>query len=383
MDQTNLDFLLGSSKILTFVVDGSLFSPRPLQDWSSRKPSILDKPFPRNCQLRFSGRTATRPTLRQAGGTRQPQEDTARLESLILERCSVRLWQMQRLPGFSHLRNLKRLTLVYCDNPMLLSWQRYPRDLEVLEILDPFPTYPIKAGLLLRQHTLARPLTQFRRLTELSLQNVGAPICEVLFHLLDSGKSLRVLRLHDQEISGIDRWYRFRRHQPQPGTEFLNCFFTRLLIHICPNVQILSLDMSARGLLGLELLIDRQLGSNSRSAALEPLMDELARSPTLSLSQKFQSLMYLRHLRLVTYRNAHIWEDRKAMQVAERMWSTSLESFTLVAHTPVEENELSASEDGNHGQISRPDNTMEWCVMSRVNFDAIGKECKELYLVES
>lgn len=388
--QNNFDYLAKSSKILELVIDAKYFNSQPLRAWSSKMPSIWGKNFRRNFQADTSSRRKAIPIVRQAGHTNQLHDVVPRLESLTLDGYSVRQWQMQGFPDFFDLEGLKRLSLVYCDNPMLLKWQHYPTDLEVLQIIDPFPTYPIKAGLLIRENTLARPLSHFRRLTELSLHNVGAPICEVLYHLRDSGNNLKVLRLHDQEISGIDRWDCFRRSQPQPGdSERLVLSFVKLLIHICPNVEILSLDVRHYGLKNDSHSHDRWLGSDAFSASLEPLMEELALISGLSLSQNFHRLAFLRHLRIVTphitdyIRKSDEWEAGTVMEVAERMWSSSLETFTLVTcWRPQSYNDLLATQS-QADEIERPLETSEWCVKSREGRDAFPTSHKELYFVDS
>lgn len=344
-------------------------------------PSVWNKRFQRNFHVEITSRGATKSSVRQDGYTNQHHHVIPRLESLTLDGCSIRLWQTQHLSDILDLQNLKQLSLVYCDNPMLLDWQRYPQELEVLQIIDPFPTYPIKAGLLIREGILRRALSQFRRLTELSLQNVGAPVCEVLFHLVDSGKSLKVLRLHDQEISGIDRLYTFWRNQPQLDSGSLDCDFAKILTHICPNVETLSLDISHDGLeYDRTPEITRHLGSDSLSAPLEPLMEEVAEIPTTSLSENFHNLTSLRHLRLVTPRIGNAWGNETVERVSRRMWSSSLEIFTLVAsYSPA-----ALNENQNQGeQTIEHLGDLEWCVKSRLRKDTAGVNHEELYFAES
>ncbi|KAI4243788.1 MAG: hypothetical protein L6R42_010649 [Xanthoria sp. 1 TBL-2021] len=72
-----------------------------------------------------------------------------------------------------------------------MPWQSYPTDLQILEMLDPVPSYPIVTDLYLRDQQFAQPLSHFRNLKVLDIQNVGAPICEVLWNLCESGKNLK------------------------------------------------------------------------------------------------------------------------------------------------------------------------------------------------
>ena len=164
------------------------------------------------------------------------------IKTIMMVVHNVNLWRNHDPSKVFDVRNVRRLILAGCRDPIFVPWQAYPPGLEVLKILDPVPSYPIGAGLYLGERQIARPLSHFTRLNVLDLQNVGAPICEVLFHLQESGTSLKVLNLHDQEISGIDMCYKVRRQQP--GTTDIACFFLKLLAYLCPNLHTLSLDIS-------------------------------------------------------------------------------------------------------------------------------------------
>ncbi|KAL8921376.1 MAG: hypothetical protein Q9172_004040 [Xanthocarpia lactea] len=215
---------------------------------------------------------------------------------------------------------------------MSTSWHCYPQDLETLEIVDPVQTYPIRVGLLLTENLLAKPLSHFRNLEELTLQNVGAPICEVLINLCESGKKLKVLQLQDQEVSGIDQVYRFRRKEPRGDSEYLNCPFHKLLVYICPNVEILSLDISINTLEQGPLDVHLR-GSDSRSAALEPLLEELEQIPTLPVCETLRSLQRLRSLQL-TLPDGSARREQVVLAFAKKWWSTDLEYFSVaVRHT--------------------------------------------------
>ncbi|KAL8649687.1 MAG: hypothetical protein Q9226_005470, partial [Calogaya cf. arnoldii] len=285
------------------------------------------------------------------------------LKALIMDGHQVRRWRQHDPSAMLNVRSLRRLTLVNCENPILVPWHSYPPELEILEIVNPVRTYPINADLYLREQLLARPLSQFRTLKVLNLQHVGAPIREVLFNLRDGGKNLKVLRLHDREISGIDMDYRFLRHQPQGHSAVINCPFPWLLAHLCPNLQTLSLDITQDGLKH-NFPATRTLASDSVSTALEPLLEELAEFPIFSVSEALRSLKSLQHLRLVTSSLAEC-NGQDALKFAERLWSTKLKSVTLV---------VSAYADFLKENIIVSGTQSEWCIMSRGSNDARPQE---------
>ncbi|KAL8962588.1 MAG: hypothetical protein Q9193_001030 [Seirophora villosa] len=214
---------------------------------------------------------------------------------------------------------------------MLISWPQYPRDLENLEIVQPHQTHPYKAGLVLSDNLLANPLSHFRNLSELNLQHVGGPICEVLFNLVEIGKQLKVLKLHDQAVEGIDRLYWIERSQPQPHSDCLECPFWKLLVYICPNVEILSLDISDIALQEDDMN-EFKRASDSRSIALEPILEEMEHAPTLEVFETLRSLRYLRSLRLMTLDSGDTVRprsERNWIPVSKKLWSANLESFVL------------------------------------------------------
>lgn len=300
------------------------------------------------------------------------------VEALIMDGHNVNLWRNHDPSTILDVRYLRRLTLAHCNHPIQMPWQSYPPDLQILEMLDPLPSYPIVTNLYLRDQQFARPLSHFRNLKVLDIQNVGAPICEVLWNLCESGKNLKVLKLHDRKISGIDRCYSFQRHQPQFHSTELDCSFDKLLVHLCPNLQTLSLDISSYGLEGDTPMV-RRLGSDSISLTLEPLLEELAKYPTFSVSETLRSLTDLRYLRLVTPHSSAQCNGQGALRFADKVWSTKLESFTMVASISGDIYKYSVRPTEYK---SVPGSQAEWCVMSRGSSDTTGHEQNSLYLRE-
>ncbi|KAL9634118.1 MAG: hypothetical protein Q9204_003123 [Flavoplaca sp. TL-2023a] len=265
------------------------------------------------------------------------------IKTIIIVGHNVNLWRNHDPSKVFDVRNIRRLILAGCRDPIFVPWQAYPPGLEVLEILDP---------------------------------NVGAPICEVLFHLQESGTSLKILNLHDQEISGIDMCYKFRRQQP--GTTDIACFFLKLLAYLCPNLQTLSLDISSHGLEQDHPTV-HHLRFDSYSVTLEPMLEEVARYPTLSLSETFRSLRDLQFLRLVTPFSPAMCNSQNALRYAGNLWSKSLKTFTLVASVSAGGKSVgSLDARGDYRLIPRSES--EWCVKSRGSSDTTGHENNCLYL---
>ncbi|KAL8851545.1 MAG: hypothetical protein Q9221_003565 [Calogaya cf. arnoldii] len=369
-DKNCFGFLRSSTKTISLIVCGSeLFSNVITRDRPSPPNFLLDESLHSDLDphlvRKSSARTRHNVTSKSASGLPGPV-----LEALIMDGHNVNRWRQHDPSTMLDVRSLKRLTLENSENPIFVPWQLYPPDLEVLEIVNPVRTFPINADLYLREQLLARPLSQFRTLKVLNLQHVGAPIREVLFHLHDGGKNLQVLRLHDREISGFDMVYRFQRHQSQNNSTEIYCPFPKLLAYLCPNLHTLSLDISPYGLEQDSLSV-QSLGSDSFSAALEPLMEDLAKYPTFSVSETLRSLKSLRHLRLVTSRLWAECDGQGALKFAERLWSPKLKSFTLV---------VSASADLLRENDIVLGTQSEWCVMSRGSNDATPHENYNLYL---
>lgn len=301
----------------------------------------------------------------------------------MLDHYDIRLWSTKTSTGSLNFGPLRRLTLVNCENVMSISWQRYPRTLDVLEIVDPATSYPVNAGIFLTEDLFAMPLSHFSDLSVLNLQNVGAPIIEVLLNLCESGKKLKFLKLHDQETSGIDRCYRFGRGQPRLNAEHIDCDFTKLLVHTCPNLQTLSVDISSNGLeqnTG-EVYLRR---SDSRSVALEPVLEEMAAIPALSISEALRSLEYLRFLKLMTPFSTHICNGHNALMYAERVWSANLQCFTLAASPCCSGLTTAGAKDVDHDskKMLQSESRFEWCVRPKANDSTFKHRCLELQLAE-
>ncbi|KAL8661805.1 MAG: hypothetical protein Q9168_008347 [Polycauliona sp. 1 TL-2023] len=315
-------------------------------------------------------------TQRNTASRLPPDLDGPIIETIVMNHHNVNKWRNRDPAAVLDVRNLRRLVLAGCRDPILMPWQLYPRDLEALEIVDPVPTYPIEAGLYVSRQQLAPLLSHFHHLKVLKLQNVGAPICEVLFNLRKSGMSLKVLILHDHESSGIDKCYVFKRQHSLP----IDCSFDKLLIHLCPNVQKLSLDISTVGLVR-DVCTVRQLGSDSVSIAQEPLLEELAEYPTQPLSETLGSLRDLQVLRLVTPYSPITCNSQDVLKTAGKMWSTTLKKFTLVASTPQDEYGVPLTDVYGNG-ISIPGPRSEWNVMSKRSIDDAGREQCSIFLEE-
>ena len=332
VDWNQLNYFDSCPKSLSLVIDGrplSMDVPDPA--WPPRK-CFTDTLSYTICPFANRDERLTPLAWRKS---RNPSTSSGPgLESLVLHKNDVRLWQKHDLSQSLDLRRLKRLALDRCNNPMSISWHCYPQDLERLEIADPVQTYPIRVGLLLTENLFAKPLFYFHNLEELSLQNVGAPICEVLINLCERGNKLKVLQLQDQEVSGIDQVYKFRRKEPRGDSDYLDCPFHKLLVHICPNVEILSLDISINTL--EQGFLDVYLrGSDSRSPALEPLLEELGQTPTLPVYETFRSLQRLRSLQLTMPEHRAARNEQIVLSFAEKLWSKDLEYFGLaIRSTP-------------------------------------------------
>ncbi|KAL8870122.1 MAG: hypothetical protein Q9174_003761 [Haloplaca sp. 1 TL-2023] len=262
---------------------------------------------------------------------RIPKRRDLGVASLVLYQTDIRLWQKVASSHTLDLCNLKRLALIRCDNPMLMPWSQFPRGLETLEIVHPHQTYPYKAGLVLSDNLLAHPLSHFRNLSELDLQHIGGPICEVFFNLVEIGKQLKVLKLHDQTVEGIEKRYWIQRSQPHPHSEYLECPFWKLLVYTCPDVEILSLDISNIAL-ERDDIKECKRASDWRSIALEPILEEMEHAPTLEVFETLRSLRCLRSLRLMTldtYDTIRTRTEPNWIPVSKKLWSANLESFIL------------------------------------------------------
>lgn len=290
--------------------------------------------------------------------TRTPKRPNPGLESLVLRGIDIRIWQKGNLSHALNLRNLKRLALVNCNNPMLISWTRYPQDMESLEIVNPDQTYPYKAGLVLTDNLLAKPLSHFCHLSELNLQHIGGPICEVLFQLgLDAGKQLKVLKLHDQEVTGIDEIYSFQRD----GSDALDCPMYKLLVYICPNLEVLSLDISSNAV-DSKSMGRHYRSSDSRSVALEPLLEQVNNVSTLPVFETLRSLQCLRSLRLVTADVGNARSEQVSDRIGRSTCSADIEYFTLAVSASRSTEDIGNVEDvfrldpnGASHLVRRPD----------------------------
>ncbi|KAL8834872.1 MAG: hypothetical protein Q9176_007237 [Flavoplaca citrina] len=243
MELTNT--LVAGSKTFSLVIEGTRLPPDERDsEWPSGKygPDILpdtgillDHRDERTALMAPNDSVTTRKTKQSRSG----------LESLILRGVAIQYWEVWQNGAFIKalsFRNLKRLALVDCNNPMLLSWPHYPQALEGLEIVNPDQTDPYKTGQFLTGKQLAEPIEYFCHLSELNLQNVGAPICEILpFLSVEAGAQLKVLKLHDQEVTGVDQMYTIRRDYSAEQ----DCPIYKLLVYVCPNLKVLSVDVSS------------------------------------------------------------------------------------------------------------------------------------------
>ncbi|KAL8996814.1 MAG: hypothetical protein Q9169_003783 [Polycauliona sp. 2 TL-2023] len=322
------DIVGSTTKSLSLVIEGMQSSKRKLDSKGLPCRYGPDLFGAIDAQLNYGDDCASLLALENVVSATSSKRPDPGFASLVLHGTDVRLWQKYDSSHAFYLCKLRRLALIGCENPMLISWPQYPRDLESLEIVHPHQTYPYKAGLVLSDNMLANPLSHFRNLAELNLQHIGGPICEVLFNLVDIGKQLKVLKLHDQAVEGFDRLYWIQRNQPQPNSDYLECPFWKLLVHTCPNVEILSMDISNIGLREDDM-DEFKRASDSNSIALEPILEEMEQVPTLKVFETLRSLRCLKSLRLMTLdtvapRNEAFW-----IQVSQGLWSANLESFIL------------------------------------------------------
>lgn len=135
----------------------------------------------------------------------------------------------------------------------------------------------------------------------LNLQNIGGPICEVFSLLCESGRKLKVLRLHDQDVKRIDRCYCWRPFHARHDSEYLDCPLPKRLVHICRNVRILSVDITPNGLeQGITDFYYRGIDfTDQRTRTLKPVLEETAQTPTRPVGKTLSSLDCLQPLRLV------------------------------------------------------------------------------------
>ena len=327
MELTNT--LVAGTKTFSLVIEGTRRPPDEQDsDWPPGKygPDILlDNGF----TLDHRDERAALMAPNEFVPSRTTKQSIPGLESLVLRGTSIEYWQMWQRGAFIQVLNfdnLKRLALVDCNNPMRLSWPQYPQALESLEIVNPDQTYPYKAGVVLTERQLANPLEHFRHLSELNLQNVGAPICEVLILLgVEAGKQLKVLKLHDQEVTGIDEIYTIRRVY---AAGELDCPWYKLLVYLCPNLEVLSLDMSNNSVED-QPLVTHYRTSDPRFVALELRLEQMNSAPTLPVFDTLRSLRRLHSLRLVTPDVGKARSEPTANMIARRMCSSGLKYFTL------------------------------------------------------
>ena len=326
-------FLRWSSKTLLLTVDGSggvsadalVRSTRHVQESAEDSFQLQNPPASHH-----GSQALTLGSVNREYNLPENATAAAKVECLRLVSCDVRLWEKTKLSNLFEFECLSSLILVGCDKVMSLSWQRYPESLKVFEIIDPLLSYDVKAGIYLSRDMFEQPLSRFRNLEVLNLQNVSYPIGEVLINLVGRGTNLRALKLHDLEISGLDIRYQFRRHQPQGNSDYLECSWIKLLREICPNLQALSIDISSGCFQeGPDDVVLR--GSDSRSASLEPLLDEIAKKPTLPVSDTLRSFPSLRFLHLVTPPVKSVCNDRSMGSFAERMQPSKTMALKVTA----------------------------------------------------
>ncbi|KAL8698248.1 MAG: hypothetical protein Q9201_006676 [Fulgogasparrea decipioides] len=309
----------------------------------------------------------------------QPGSSGPRLESLTLYHCVITRWHNDDQSIVQNSRGLRKLSLVNCEHPGSFKWQLYPPNLKILEILDPVQTYDVASGQYIRSGILAPALSHFCNLEILNIQNVGGPICQVLLSLGETGKKLKVLKLHDQDIEGIDRCHKISRLANE--SEVLDCFFHKLLAYVCPNVETLSIDVTVNGLERdtSEIFVR---GPCWVTLPAEPMLQELAQMPTLSVAETLRSLNSLRSLRIRTSRSETVCNEQSALAHARRTWSATLECFTLVASYAsweIRRDELGKA-DGN---IPLPQDRPEWRIMSEVENGTIEQKLETLFVVET
>ncbi|KAL9599865.1 MAG: hypothetical protein Q9219_003559 [cf. Caloplaca sp. 3 TL-2023] len=273
------------------------------------------------------------------------------VKTLVFDNASLYLWARDNLSLPFDTSGVRRLSLVNCFTTMALRWSLFPKDLESLEIVDPVHCEAVDAGTYIIENVLAAPLNRFPNLTTLKLRNLGAPIREVLINLIENGRKLQCLEIHDQEMSGIDACYKFERFQQGSGSDRIDCDFAKLLVYVCPNLQSLSVDISAEGLERhtSEVYLRRR---DARSIALEPVLEKLAEIPSRSVSDSLCSLKSLRSLRLRTPFSTSTCNDQHALATARSMWSAHLECFTQIAlkHSSVE---IPVEEEGTFARYGK------------------------------
>ncbi|KAL8830706.1 MAG: hypothetical protein Q9170_005613 [Blastenia crenularia] len=203
---------------------------------------------------------------------------------------------------------------------------RYASDLKVLEIVYPNPNDADYDYQVLRERKLAQPLSHFRNLVVLYLQKFKAPVCEVLYHVVEAGKHLKSLQLHDHEVSGIDRWYEFRRDQSP--LEILNCYFHKFLLYSCPGVEFLSVDITANGL-GENKAICQKKVLEPQDDTLEQLLKILEQVETRKVKQTFAPFQHLRSLKLVIPFAPIVQDEERVLAISKGMWSANLEQLVL------------------------------------------------------
>ncbi|KAL8881958.1 MAG: hypothetical protein Q9215_005537 [Flavoplaca cf. flavocitrina] len=326
MELTNT--LVAGSKTFSLVIEGTRLPPDERDsEWPSGKygPDILpdtgillDHRDERTALMAPNDSVTTRKTKQSRSG----------LESLILRGVAIQYWEVWQNGAFIKalsFRNLKRLALVDCNNPMLLSWPHYPQALEGLEIVNPDQTDPYKTGQFLTGKQLAEPIKYFCHLSELNLQNVGAPICEILPLLsVEAGAQLKVLKLHDQEVTGVDQMYTIRRDY---GAE-QDCPMYKLLVYVCPNLEVLSVDVSSNS------VKDQPLERHVRTMdmgyeGLGLRLEQMNNAPTLPVFDNLRSLRRLHSLRLVIPDAGKARSGQTADMIARRTSSSELRYFTL------------------------------------------------------
>ncbi|KAL8969242.1 MAG: hypothetical protein Q9183_002092 [Haloplaca sp. 2 TL-2023] len=289
--------------------------------------------------------------------TKTPESRGVQLDSLVLYRQDVRRWRKSDLRIMTDIQKVKRLSLVNCDWLYRFPWHHCPDDLDVLEIIDPLQAFAIRSDSFIKDFVIAHAMARFTTLRVLNIQNVGGPVCELLWALAvdGKGKGIKELRLHDQDIKGVDRFYRFRREE-------LDCPFTKLLAHICPDVETLSIDIAAHGL-------DHDAGEHferRQGPTVCPwaaTLVEMAQTPTLSISETFRSLDSLHSLRIRTSASGREWDDRAVLGIAEKMGAESLDEFRFVVAEPMNRHltEL-RGEIYNCTKFVEEADGMEWCV---------------------
>ncbi|KAL9028866.1 MAG: hypothetical protein Q9196_002820 [Gyalolechia fulgens] len=326
MELTNT--IVAGSKTFSLVIDGTRLLPDERDsDWPPGKygPDILqDTGF----LLDHRDERTALMAPNESVTTRGKKQSKADLESLILRGVAIRLWERRQSGAFVKVlsfRNLKRLALVECNDPMRISWHQYPQSLESFEMVDPHQTDPYMSGQFLTGKQLAEPIDYFCHLSELNLQNVGAPICEVLpFLSCEAGAQLKVLKLHDQEVTGVDQLYIIRHNF---GTE-QDCPMYKLLVYVCPYLEVLSLDISSNSVEDLPL--DRHVRTMDMGyKGLHLRLEQMNSAPTLPVFDTLRSLRHLHSLRLVIPDHGKARSGPTVDMIARRTCSSDLRYFTL------------------------------------------------------